>query len=54
MNLEKFSAQIYAHYDEGALESFRSWEKALSYIDERQREVLLVDIGNLFENDGLW
>lgn len=46
LNLEKFSAQIFAHYDEDALEPFRSWEKALSYIDERQREepmVLVLD-----------
>ena len=46
LNLEKFSAEIFEHYGETALEPFRSWEKALSYIEERQREepmVLVID-----------
>ena len=46
LNLEKFSAEIFRHYSETALEPFRSWEKALSYIEERQREepmVLVID-----------
>ena len=29
LNLEKFSAEIFRHYSETALEPFRSWEKAL-------------------------
>ena len=46
LNLEKFSTEIFMHYSETALEPFRSWEKALSYIEERQREepmVLVID-----------
>lgn len=46
LNLEKFSAEIFAHYCESALEPFGSWEKAFSYIEERQREdpmVLVLD-----------
>lgn len=46
LNLEKFSAEVFAHYRETALEPFQSWEKALSYIEERQREepmVLVLD-----------
>lgn len=42
MNLEKFSAEVFGHYGETTLEPFRSWEKALSYIDERQRDAALV------------
>lgn len=46
LNLEKFSAEVFAHYRETSLEPFRSWENALSYIEERQREepmVLVID-----------
>lgn len=42
LNLDKFSAEIITHYGETFLEPFRSWEKALTYIDERQREESLV------------
>lgn len=42
LNLEKFSALIFAHYGEEHLESFTSWEKALAYINERQQDGQLV------------
>lgn len=46
LNLEKFSAEVFAHYHETSLEPFRFWENALSYIEERQGEepmVLVID-----------
>ncbi|MDD7390895.1 MAG: ATP-binding protein [Lachnospiraceae bacterium] len=42
MNLDKFSAQIFQYYGENNLESFSSWENAISYIDRRQRTEPLV------------
>lgn len=35
MNLEKFSRQIFDHYDEKTLEPFSSWENALGYVNRR-------------------
>ncbi len=46
LNLEKFSAQVFAFYGETTLEPFTSWTNALTYIDERQkgkRVVLVID-----------
>ncbi len=46
MNLEKFSALVFAYYGESTLEPFSSWENALTYIDNRQgnkRFVLVID-----------
>ena len=42
LNLEKFSSLVFSFYSESNLEPFSSWDKALSYIDERQREKRLV------------
>ncbi len=42
VNLEKFSAQIFAHYEETALEVFQTWEHALLYVHERQKDKPLV------------
>ena len=44
LNLEKFSALIFEHYHETALEPFSSWANALTYICDRQngRRLLLV------------
>jgi len=41
-NVEKFSALIFEHYGETALEPFSSWENALTYIDERQKDKRLI------------
>ncbi len=41
-NLEKFSTQVFQFYCETTLEPFSSWENALTYIDERQKEKRLV------------
>lgn len=42
LNLEKFSALVFQFYGEATLEPFSSWENALTYIDNRQREKRLV------------
>lgn len=45
-NLEKFSSLVFSHYEEDTLEPFSSWEKALSYINNRQkaeRIVIVID-----------
>ncbi len=46
LNLEKFSALVFAHYGETTLEPFSSWENALTYINDRQgdrRLILVID-----------
>ncbi|MCD7784664.1 MAG: ATP-binding protein [Oscillospiraceae bacterium] len=46
LNLEKFSDAVFSYYGETTLESFSSWENAITYIDERQagnRLVLVLD-----------
>lgn len=46
LNLDKFSKQIFDFYGENTLSPFSSWEKALTYIDERQkteRLILVID-----------
>ncbi len=46
LNLEKFSALVFAYYGESTLEPFSSWENALTYIDNRQgkrRLILVID-----------
>lgn len=46
MNLEKFSEQIFEHYQEKTLEPFSNWENAFTYIQNRQegkRLVLILD-----------
>lgn len=42
LNLEKFSALVFQFYGESTLESFSSWENALTYIDERQQGARLI------------
>jgi len=42
LNLEKFSNLVFAYYNETTLESFSSWENALTYIDERQKDKRLI------------
>lgn len=42
LNLEKFSKLVFDFYNETFLEAFSSWENALSYIDERQKEKRLI------------
>lgn len=42
LNLEKFSRQVFAYYGETALEPFAGWEKALTYIDSRQKGKRLI------------
>lgn len=42
MNLEKFSAQVFAYYGETAIEAFQSWENAFLYINGRQKAERLV------------
>lgn len=37
LNLEKFSELVFEHYGEKTLSSFESWEKALLYINARQK-----------------
>lgn len=41
-NLEKFSEQVFTFYHETLLESFSSWENALSYINNRQSDKRLL------------
>jgi len=46
LNLEKFSALVFAFYGETTLEPFTSWTNALTYIDGRQKDkkiVLIID-----------
>lgn len=42
LNLDKFSALVFQHYEENSLEPFSSWEKALMYIHKRQTDEPLV------------
>ena len=42
LNLEKFSALVFQFYGETTLETFSSWENALTYIDERQKDQRLI------------
>lgn len=42
LNLEKFSALVFQFYGETTLEAFSSWENALTYIDERQKDKRLI------------
>ncbi len=42
LNLEKFSALVFAYYGENTLEPFSSWENALTYIDNRQKDKRLI------------
>ena len=42
LNLEKFSRLVFNFYGEDNLEPFSSWENALSYIDERQKDKRLI------------
>ncbi len=41
-NLEKFSQSVFSHYGETTLAPFASWENALEYIDDRQKDSNLV------------
>lgn len=42
LNLEKFSALIFQHYQEANLEPFSTWENSIRYIHERQLEKPLI------------
>lgn len=42
MNLDKFSAQVFAFYHETTLPPFTSWENALLYIHHRQKDRRLI------------
>ncbi len=42
LNLEKFSALVFAYYGETTLEPFSSWENALTYINDRQKDKRLI------------
>lgn len=42
VNLQKFSERIFDHYDENNLSPFESWEKAISYINDKQENEQLV------------
>lgn len=42
LNLEKFSILVFNFYGEDNLEPFASWENALSYINERQKDKRLI------------
>ncbi len=45
-NLDKFSAIIFSYYQEKHLENFTTWDKAISYINEKQqnkRLILIID-----------
>lgn len=42
LNLEKFSSLVFQFYGESNLEPFRSWENALIYIDNRQKDRRLI------------
>ena len=41
-NLQKFSEQLFLHYNETALEAFASWEKAFQYLTEKQQDQQLI------------
>ena len=41
-NLQKFSDIVFAHYGETTLSPFSSWDNAISFIDERQKNNQLV------------
>lgn len=41
-NLDKFSSLIFNHYEEGTLSPFSDWEKAISFVAERQKNKRLV------------
>ena len=42
LNLDKFSALVFQFYGETALEPFSSWENALQYIHQLQKEERLI------------
>ncbi len=42
LNLNKFSSVVFQYYEENTLEPFTSWENALSYIDNRQKDERVV------------
>ena len=42
LNLDKFSEQVFQHYGETSLSPFSTWEKALTYIRQRQGDQRLV------------
>jgi len=42
LNLEKFSARIFEYYEENTLEPFSSWENAISYIHDKQKNEALI------------
>ena len=42
LNLDKFSELVFQHYGETSLSPFMTWEKALTYIHERQGDQKLV------------
>lgn len=42
LNLQKFSERVLEHYGEKNISPFSSWEKAIMYISERQKESPLV------------
>ncbi|MCI8895732.1 MAG: ATP-binding protein [Lachnospiraceae bacterium] len=48
LNLDKFSALVFQFYGETALEPFSSWENALQYIHQRQKEERLILIFDEF------
>ncbi len=41
-NLDKFSSLIFSHYEESTLSPFSDWEKAISFVAERQKNKRLV------------
>lgn len=48
LNLEKFSSLVFSFYGETTLEPFSSWENALTYIDERQKDKRLIIVFDEF------
>lgn len=48
LNLDKFSALVFDFYGESVLEPFSSWENALTYINDRQKEKRLILIFDEF------
>ncbi len=42
LNLEKFSALVFSYYGESTLEPFSSWENALTYVNDRQKDKRLI------------
>ena len=48
LNLEKFSALVFSYYGEQTLEPFASWENALTFIDNRQKEEQLIVVFDEF------